>query len=97
MEMCKAPKNFIQKNKYVYIYKFSSIIMQKMHTNTDKHTHTHTHTHIPIQFAEQQHAHAEMQQPGEPSYRGDIYLCRAFKGPLCFGNAMSEHAFFRFG
>ena len=36
-------ENVIQKNKYVYIDKCSSIIMQKMHTLT--HTHTHTHTH----------------------------------------------------
>ena len=36
-------ENVIQKNKYVYIDKCSSIIMQKMHTRT--HTHTHAHTH----------------------------------------------------
>ena len=36
-------ENVIQKNKYVYIDKCSSIIMQKMHTRA--HTHTHAHTH----------------------------------------------------
>ena len=36
-------ENVIQKNKYVYIDKCSSIIMQKMHTH--KHTHAHAHTH----------------------------------------------------
>ena len=40
--MCIEMKNVIPKNKYVYIDKCSSIIMQKMHTHT--HTPTHTHT-----------------------------------------------------
>ena len=35
-------ENVIPKNKYVYINKCSSIIMQKMHTHA--HTHVHTHT-----------------------------------------------------
>ena len=41
-------ENVIQKNKYVYIDKCSSIIMQKMHTHTHTHARTlaHTHTHI---------------------------------------------------
>ena len=41
-------ENVIQKNKYVYIDKCSSIIMQKMHTHTHARTHarTHAHTHI---------------------------------------------------
>ena len=46
-------ENVIQKNKYVYIDKCSSIIMQKMHTHARTHahmhastrTHAHTHTH----------------------------------------------------
>ena len=37
-------ENVIPQNKYVYIDKSSSIIMQKMHTKTHTHTHTHTHT-----------------------------------------------------
>ena len=37
-------ENVIPKNKYVYIDKCSSIIMQKMHTCTHARTHTHTHT-----------------------------------------------------
>ena len=37
-------ENVIQKNKYVYIDKCSSIIMQKMHNNTHTRTHAHTHT-----------------------------------------------------
>ena len=43
-------ENVIPQNKYVYIDKCSSIIMQKMHTHTHtqthKHTQTHTHTHL---------------------------------------------------
>ena len=35
-------ENVIQKSKYVYIDKCSSIVMQKMHTHARKHTHTHT-------------------------------------------------------
>ena len=38
-------ENVIRKNKYVYIDKCSSIIMQKMHTHTHVRTHAHTHTH----------------------------------------------------
>ena len=38
-------ENVIPKNKYVYIDKCSSIIMQKMHTHTHTHTHTHARTH----------------------------------------------------
>ena len=43
-------ENVIQKNKYVYFDKCSSIIMQKMltraHTHTHIHMHARTHTHI---------------------------------------------------
>ena len=38
-------ENVIPKNKYVYIDKCSSIIMQKMHTHAHTHTHTHARTH----------------------------------------------------
>ena len=37
-------ENVIQKNKYVFIDKCSSIIMQKMYMHTHAHTRAHTHT-----------------------------------------------------
>ena len=50
-------ENVIQKNKYVYIDKCSSMIMQTMHAHTHTHTHTHTRTHAHTYTHTHTHTH----------------------------------------